>query len=429
MFSNYFKKFFNGLKSHVLSSRTYLDYASLTPIDPRVMAEFDKYSGGDYANPSSIYKEGVKAKEAMKSARSSIARILHSGPDEIYFTSGGTESNNIAILGTVESLHEKGVEYEKMHVLISVIEHSSIRECANTLSAKGVKVELIPVNKEGIVDVREIEKMIKPNTVIVSVMTVNNEIGSVQPVREIAKAIRHWKSKNIDSSAFNFQNFEYPIFHTDASQAFVYAELNSQKMGIDLLTLDSSKVYGPRGVGMLFVKRDTPIMPIIFGGGQESGLRSGTENLAGINGFVKALEIAEKERPVEIERVGKLRNSFIQGLKKIRPDITFNGPETEIESPLIADYKDKSDSNYSSHILSVTIPKIDNEFFLLQLDAKGIACSTKSSCLGDEEESYVLKAIGADSRQTLRFSFGRWTTKKEIEKTLRVISEIFSVKR
>jgi cysteine desulfurase len=428
MFKELFSYLPDGIKGCFFAKRIYLDYASLTPIDPRILGEVERFSSIQYANPSSIYKEGVMAKEAMKSARSSIASILHSGPEEIYFTSGGTESNNIAILGTVESLHEKGVEYEKMHVLISVIEHSSIRECANTLSAKGVKVELIPVNKEGIVDVREIEKMIKPNTVIVSVMTVNNEIGSVQPVREIAKAIRHWKSKNIESSAFSFQNFEYPIFHTDASQAPLYTELHVEKLGVDLLTLDGTKVYGPRGVGLLFVKKDTPILPIIFGGGQENGLRSGTENVAGIKGLVKALEIAEKERSVEIERVGGLRNLFIQGLKKIRSDITFNGPQTEVDSHLVADRADKSDRDYPPYILNVSIPKIDNEFFLLQLDAKGIACSTKSSCLGDEEESYVLKAIGADSKQSLRFSFGRWTTKKEIEKTMNVISGIIGKK-
>jgi cysteine desulfurase len=397
--------------------RIYLDYASLTPIDPRVLGEVERFSSIQYANPSSIYKEGVKAKDAMKSARSSIASILHSGPEEIYFTSGGTESNNIAILGTVESLHEKGVEYEKMHVLISVIEHSSIRECANTLSAKGVKVELIPVNKEGIVDVREIEKMIKPNTVIVSVMTVNNEIGSVQPVREIAKALRHWKSKNKESSAFNFQNFEYPIFHTDASQAPLYMELHVEKLGVDLLTLDGTKVYGPRGMGLLFVKKDTPILPIIFGGGQENGLRSGTENLAGINGFAKALMIAEKEREKEIGRIRELKEHFVKGLMSINSKIKINGASAGDHSMA------------SPHIVNVHIPGIDNEFFLLQLDAKGIACSTKSSCLGDEEESYVLKAIGADSKQSLRFSFGRWTTKKEIEKTLNVISGIIGPKR
>ncbi len=413
-----------SLKGRFLPKRIYLDYASLTPIDPRVLGEVERFYSIQYANPSSIYKEGVKAKEAMKSARSSIASLLHSGPDEIYFTSGGTESNNIAILGTVESLHEKGVEYEKMHVLISVIEHSSVRECANTLSAKGVEVELIPVNREGIVDMREIEKMIKPNTVIVSVMTVNNEIGSVQPIREIAKAVRHYRTHNKESSAFNFQNFEYPVFHTDSSQAFLYEDLDVQKLGIDLLTLDSSKVYGPRGVGMLFVKKDTPIMPIMFGGGQENGLRSGTENLAGINGFAKALMIAEKEKFVEIERVGELRDIFIQGLKKIRSDITFNGPQAKTNSQSASSHTDKSNRDYSPHILSVTIPKIDNEFFLLQLDAKGIACSTKSSCLGDEEESYVLKAIGADSKQSLRFSFGRWTTKMEIDRVLDVISKL-----
>jgi cysteine desulfurase len=315
----------------------------------------------------------------------------------------------LAILGTVEHLHNLGVEYDKMHVLISIIEHSSIRECANHLQEKGVEVELLTVDEKGLISLDDLKKKIKSNTVIVSVMTVNNEIGTIEPIKEIAKTIRYFRSTIGSNSAFNFQDYNYPIFHTDASQAFLYEDLNVEKMGVDLLTLDSSKVYGPRSTGLLFKRKNTPVEPIIFGGGQELGLRSGTENLPSIAGFARALEIATLERNDQFQKVIGLRDYFIEGLKSIRKDITINGGDGAHKSP---------------HILNVQIPKIDNEFFVLQLDSKGIACSTKSSCLGDEEESYVLNTIGANSKESVRFSIGRYTTISDIKKALRIIAKV-----
>ena len=399
----------NLLKNLLKPKRIYLDYASLTPIDRRVINVINKYSRPNFANPSSLYKEGVSAKESLKNFRDKIAGYLHAHPSEIFFTSGGTESNNLAILGTVEHLHNLGVEYDKMHVLISIIEHSSIRECANHLQEKGVEVELLTVDEKGLISLDDLKKKIKSNTVIVSVMTVNNEIGTIEPIKEIAKTIRYFRSTIGSNSAFNFQDYNYPIFHTDASQAFLYEDLNVEKMGVDLLTLDSSKVYGPRSTGLLFKRKNTPVEPIIFGGGQELGLRSGTENLPSIAGFARALEIATLERNDQFQKVIGLRDYFIEGLKSIRKDITINGGDGAHKSP---------------HILNVQIPKIDNEFFVLQLDSKGIACSTKSSCLGDEEESYVLNTIGANSKESVRFSIGRYTTISDIKKALRIIAKV-----
>jgi cysteine desulfurase len=391
----------------MFNRRIYLDYASLTPIDPRVLREMRKFSAPAYANPSSYYKEGVAAKKALIEARKKVASIMHALPAEIFFTGGGTESNNLAIKGAVEALAEKGVAYADMHVLISVIEHSSVRECANYLNEKGVVTDVVPVDSNGVVIIEELKKKIKPNTVIVSIMTVNNEIGTIQPIREIAKTIRHARTKNADSSPFNFQSFKYPIFHTDAAQAPLYIDLNTEKLGVDLLALDGSKMYGPRGVGMLYVKRETPIAPVIHGGGQESGMRSGTENLPGIMGFAKAFELADLLRQSEIERINNLRNEFIEGLRRINKGISFNGTS-------------------APHVLNISIPGIDNEFFVLELDAKGIACSTKSSCLEDEDESYVLKAIGANSKISVRFSFGRFTKKGHIKRALGVIDSILN---
>ncbi len=403
--------------------RIYLDYASLTPVDKRVLHKVKKYSSPKYANPSSIYKEGVLAKKAMNEGRAKVAGFIQARPSEITFTSGGTDSNNLALLGSIESLRQKGVPYEKMHIIVSVIEHSSIREIANYLSCKGVAVSWVAVDERGRTSPEQIKTLVKPNTVFVSIMTVNNEIGSIQPIREIAKVIRDFRKHN-SKSDFDFQDFKYPIFHTDASQAALYEELNVEKLGIDLLTLDGGKVYGPRGIGALYIRQGTPIVPIIHGGGQEMGMRSGTENVASIMGLAKALEIASYDKRAERSRTWQLRNYFLEQLKLIRPGITINSlSKSDFEDPPSS----KSGFAISPHIINASIPGIDNEFFVLQLDAKGIACSTKSSCLGDEDESYVLKAIGADSKTSVRFSLGRWTTKGELKRVVKVIKTIRTI--
>lgn len=397
----------------MLNKRIYLDYASLTPVDPRVLREMKKFSAPKYANPSSLYLEGVAAKKVLLEGRKKVADFIHVHPDEIVFTSGGTEANNLALEGVVRTARMNGIE--KPHIIISVIEHSSIIEVAKILEKYGCEVTLLAVDSFGIISLDELKKAIKPNTVLVSIMTVNNEIGSVQPIREIAKIIRDARKRVQGVQGPTLDKNSYPLFHTDATQAALYNELYVEKLGVDLLTLDGSKMYGPRGIGCLFVKRNTPIQPIILGGGQESGMRSGTENTPAIMGFAKALEIVKIElfNKRTVEQLKNYRGIMIKGLKEIRADITVNGI-LSTQNPSIQ----------SPHILNISIPGIDNEFFVLQLDAKGIACSTKSSCLRDEDESYVLKAIGANSRTSIRFSFGRWTTSKEIERTLKVIRKI-----
>lgn len=375
--------------------RIYLDYASLTPIDPRIVREMGKYSKSGYANPSSLYMEGVAAKKALEEMRRRIAETIHAQADEIIFTSGGTEANVLALEGVVRSAKSAGIK--SPHIIISDVEHSSIIETANFLEKDGCEVTRLGVDQSGIISISELRKAIKQNTVLVSIMTINNEIGSIQPIKEIAKVVRQTKAKSIDSDS-EHQKSTYPLFHTDAAQAFLYEELYVEKLGVDLLTLDGSKVYGPRGIGCLFMKRDTPIEPIIHGGGQERGMRSGTENIPAIAGFAKALEIAMSCREKESKRIAGLKDEFVKSVLSKKPEIIVNG-------------------GGSPHILNISIPGIkDNEFLLFELDAAGIACSTKSSCLRDEEESYVLKAIGANSLNSLRFSFGRWTTMGEVKK-------------
>lgn len=380
--------------------RIYLDYASLTPVDRRVLREYRKYSKAKYANPSSWYKEGVLAKNVLAEARKTIANLISSHPDEVVFTSGGTEANNIAILGTVEALHNTGVDYEDMHIVKSSIEHSSVNECFAELAKRGVKVDDVSVSNQGIVDLDDIQRKIKTNTILISIMMVNNETGIIQPIKEIAKVIRKTRQNNL------FGN-NYPIFHIDAGQA-MYLNINVEKLGVDLLILDSGKMYGPRGMGALYMRRNTPISPIIFGGGQENGLRSGTENIGGIMAFAKAISLIRDYKDKEVHRIADLKKYFIEGLRHICPEVVINGGEA-LSSP---------------HIVNVSIPNIDNEFFVLQLDARGIACSTRSSCLYDSDESFVLRAMNANSKTSIRFSFGRNTNLRDVKKTLKIIKSI-----
>jgi cysteine desulfurase len=268
-----------------ISSKTrqiYLDYASLTPIDSRVLRVINKYSLDLYANPYSWYKQGVSAKKALDEARKEVADFLGAHTDEIIFTAGGTEANNIAIQGVVKA-YENGF---KPHVVVSAIEHSSVLETVRFMEQRHeCEVTRIPVDEFGLVDLDALKKSIKQNTVLVSVMAVNNEIGTIQPIREIAKIIRQARAKFGGSADGNVGGnvggkSMYPLFHTDAAQAGLYLDLNVEQLGVDLLTLDGGKVCGPRGVGALFVRRNIFISPIMSGGGQEKGLRSGTENLS-----------------------------------------------------------------------------------------------------------------------------------------------------
>jgi cysteine desulfurase len=350
--------------------RIYLDYVSLTPIDKRVMKEMKKYSSGEYTNPSALYASGVLAKKALMEAKKKVADILHAHSDEIIFTSGGTESNHLILNNFLAK-----------DIVISTIEHSSIIKNKDTVH--------VSVNNDGKVNLEELKKVITTETKLVSIMLVNNEIGIIEPIIEIAKIIRNVRKEN---------NSQYPLLHTDACQAG-YLPLHVEKLGIDLMTLDGNKIYGPRGVGMLYVKR-----------GSMKISRAGTENLPGIMGFAKALEITDNMREKESERLNVLKNFFVEELIKINSEIIING-NINITSP---------------HILNISIPNIDNEFLVLQLDAKGVECSTKSACLYNEDESYVLKSIGADSHTSIRFSFGRDTTKGQLKKVLNIIAKILS---
>lgn len=394
----------------------YLDNASTTPVRKEVIAAMRPYWTENFGNPGSITKAGVLAKKVLEDSRSIIAESLSRRPNEIVFTSGGTESNNLAIFGLINYLEKQGHKISDLHFITTNIEHSSILECFREIERKGGQVDYLKVQEGGLIGLKQLRKLIKSNTVLVSVGYANNEIGTVQPIREIAREVRHAKRNSENpkekSSSLTKTNrseefsFGFPLLHTDASQAGLYLDLNINQLGVDLLTLDAQKINGPKGVGALFVKAGTDISPIMFGGGQEKGLRSGTENIPLIVGFAKALELARKE-------FHKKKNSSVQKVKSVR-DYFWRQVQKEIpEAILNGDLENRLANN-----LNFSIPGIDPEFMVLCLDEEGIVCSTKSACAHDEDESYVIRALDKRDeivKSALRFSLSPQNTLKEID--------------
>ncbi len=382
----------------VVKQRIYLDHAASTPLDKKVL-KIQGEALEKYGNPSSIHQEGVWAKKMLAEARKDIADILHAQSDEIIFTGGGTEANNLAIFGAI-------AEPKKSHLIVSAIEHPSVLECARELERRGAEVTYLSVDSYGLVSPRSVKEALRENTVLVSVMYANNEIGTVQPIAEIAKVIREHNRAGGKT-----------LFHTDACQATNYLDMNVLKLGVDLMTINASKIYGPKGVGALFVKRGAALAPIIFGGGQERGMRSGTENIPLIVGFAEAMKIAESMKEKESSRLTNLRDFFVSEIRKKIPNVVLNG-SAEKRLP---------------NNVNISFLGIDAEEMVINLDARGIACSTKSACANishDGQVSHVLEAIGADterSRSAVRFTLGRGTKKSDIQYTVNELAKIVEI--
>ena len=426
-----------------LKARTYLDYASTTPLDQRVQKAMEPFFSKVFGNPSSIHTEGVIAKKALDSARTNVARLLESHADEIVFTSGGTESNTLALFGVLSPLIRGALSSStggvlqpptalplvrgmKPHIVTTNIEHSSILEPLRALEREGrAEVTYVPVEANGVVKAEKILAAVCPNTVLVSVQYANNEIGTVQPIAKIGKAIRNLRNglksqipnpKSQTNSKFQIAKSQTPLFHSDACQAPLYLRCLVNALGVDLLSLDAHKIYGPKGVGALYVRRGTPLSPVLLGGGQERGLRSTTENIPGIVGFAEALRIATAEREKESVRIEKLRDSLyflIRANKKVAETMVVNGSMEKSE---------RLPNN-----VNVSLPGVDTEFLTLQLDTEGVSVSTKSSCLKDEKESYVISALGGTperARSSLRVTLGRFTTKKEIDYCAQALKKV-----
>ncbi|MBU1557939.1 cysteine desulfurase, partial [Patescibacteria group bacterium] len=281
----FFKKENPNLLKTNGQKRIYLDHAAATPVRKEVLGAMQPYWNENFGNPGSIHKEGVIAKKAVYESRKKISELLNSSEDEIIFTSCGTESNSLAVFGFIDKLTEKNNDIKNLHLITTVMEHPSILDLFKKYEKKGAQVDYLKIDKEGIVDLKHFREILKPNTALVSVMYANNEIGTVQPISKLSHIIRN-NNKNLSSGDLN------TVFHVDASQAPLYLNLDVKSLGVDMLTIDGQKIYGPKGIGVLYKKRGIEINPLLVGGSQEMGYRAGTENVPSIVGLAKALELA-----------------------------------------------------------------------------------------------------------------------------------------
>mgnify|MGYP001607006496 CR=1 FL=1 len=386
----------------------YLDHAATTPLDQEVVRAMQPYLSKKFGNASSIYELGMEAKFDIDTARKTIGNILGAREGEIIFAGGGTESVNLALFGVVRQAISSG--FKKPHIIVSAIEHHAVLESAKALKGEGVELTILKVNNQGFVNSKELVKAIKKNTVLVSVIYANNEIGTVQPINELAKVIRKE----------NLNREQKILLHTDACQAAGALDLNVNKLGVDLMTLNASKIYGPKQIGLLYIRNGVKLKPLIYGGGQERGLRSGTENTPGIIGFAKALEIAERLKKSENKRLRILRNYLISRIQKTIPGSILNGPSVEKDS-------EKNILRLPNNV-NFSFVGIDGEALLLYLDAQGFAVSTGSACASTSlDPSHVLLAIGLDkydAKASVRITLGRATKKFDLDQFVKVSGSI-----
>jgi cysteine desulfurase len=371
--------------------KRYFDYNATTPTDPRVVEAMQPFFYGNFYNPSSFYRGAGEANAAMDDAREKAAKLINADPREIFFTAGGTEADNLAVLGTASKLKDKG-----NHIITSEIEHPAILKACEFLGKKGFEITLLPVDEKGFVDPGELKRSIKDTTILVTIMHGNNEIGTLQPLKEFAAIARE---KGV-------------LFHTDAVQSTGKIPVDVKDLGVDMLTFSSHKIYGPKGMGVLYKKRGLKIDPLIFGGGHERGLRAGTENVPGIVGLGKAAELALAEMAEEEKKLRPIRDKIQKGIIETIPEVMING-DTE---------------NRLYNTLNVSIKYIEGESILAMLDGHEFSLSSGSACSSKSlDPSHVLLAIGLkheDAHGSLRISLGKYNTEEDADHLLEVLPPI-----
>lgn len=370
----------------------YLDNAAATPVDDAVMAAMQPYFAEKFYNPSAMYGAAQAVRVDLERARADIARVIGSRPAEVTFTAGGTEANNLAIRGVMEA-------FPGSRIIVSAIEHDSV-----LAAARNYDYAEAPVDGQGAVDVAALETLIDDRTVLLSIMYANNEIGTVQPIRNITAMVDAVRKDRRQ------RGVALPLYvHTDAAQAANYLDIHAARLGVDMMTLNGGKIYGPKQSGALYVRSGIRLQPIVYGGGQEHGLRSGTENVAGAVGFAAALQLAQAKRPAETRRLQELQTYFFDKLQQAIPIIIINGSR-----------KKRLPNN-----VHITIPGTDNERLLFALDEQGIQAAAGSACsAGSEEPSHVLRALclsDEDARSSLRLTMGRSTTKEDIDAVMHAL--------
>lgn len=372
-----------------MKKRIYLDHAATTYLDSRVKKAMDPFWIKEFGNPNSLYQEGRRAKKAIDVARSKIAELIGAGPEEIIFTAGGTESDNLAIFGVAGA--------KNGHIITTKFEHHAVLNTCKELERQGFKVTYLDVGKEGIVNPNDVKRALRPETILVSIMYANNEIGTIQPIAEISKIVH--KNNNT-------------LFHTDACQAAGYLDLDVNNSGVDLMTVNGSKIYGPKGIGFLYVRKGIKLQPIIFGGEQEKKMRPGTENVPAIVGLAKAFELVQKDRIKESKRLTVIRDYFIKKLLTQIPKTFLNGHP----------------SRRLPNNINVSILGVEGESVVLYLDEAGVGCSTGSACTSQTlEPSHVIMALDKPyeyGHGSLRFTLGKSNTKKDIDYVMKILPPI-----
>ncbi len=374
-----------------MSQRVYLDYAATTPVDPRVVEEMLPYFTERFGNANSLYSSGREAATALADARQVLADSIGAKPDEIVFTSGGTESDNMALIGIA-----RGGGRTSGHVVVSAIEHHAVLEPAHWLAKHGYEVTELAPREDGLVRAEDLERVMREDTILVSTMHGNNELGTIQPIRELAE-VAHAAGA---------------LFHTDAAQTLGKVDLDVGELGVDAASFSSHKIHGPKGMGALFVRRAARMAPLIMGGGQESKKRSGTQNVSGAVGMAAALRLMDEERPEESERLRSLRDRLIDGVLDIELT-SLNGARDVPRLP---------------HVANFILKGVEGESVLLRLDAKGFEVSTGSACSsGSLKPSHVLLSIGCPQEEahgSMRVSVGRFTTEDDVEAFLEALPPI-----
>ena len=373
--------------------RIYLDYAATTPTHPDVLKAMLPYFTDAFGNPSSIYSYGQEAKGAIEEARARVASLIGARDEEMVFTGSGTEADNFALMGTAFANESKG-----NHIITSAIEHPAVIQTCKFLEKRGFTVSYLPVDEYGMVDPDDVKKTITSKTILVSIMHANNEIGTIQPIAEIGKICKEAEI----------------YFHTDAVQAVGHIPVDVNELGVNLLSMSAHKLYGPKGVGALYIRKGTRLVSFMHGGEQERNRRASTENVSGIVGFDKAVEITQQEMKEEAERVKCLRDKLAQGLLERIGHTRLNGHPVK-----------RLPNN-----VNISVDFVEGESMLLNLDLEGICASTGSACsTASLEPSHVLLAIGLSHEQShgsLRFSLGKWTTGEEIDRVLEILPRVIA---
>lgn len=385
-----------------MNSMIYLDNAAATRIDSRVLAAMQEHYENTWGNAGALHSEGIAARTVVSEARATIAACIGSRADDLTFTSGGTEANNLAIIGTVERLLDEGKRYEELHLITTTIEHSSVLDCMRRLESRGASITYVPVDAEGFVDKDALVDALRPNTALVSIILAHNEIGTIQDMHALTRLIRTHASS--DST---------PCIHTDASQAPAWMRCEPNTLGVDLMTLDAQKMYGPKGVGALFHAPQATPAPVLVGGGTAEHPRPGTPPVALLTGFAKALEIVETERSTYVDRIRTIRDTAITSLQNDIPQAHLNGA---------------TGTSRLTNNINFSFPGLDGEEIVLRLDAAGIAASTRSACLTSATPgSYVVQALGkgdASAISAVRLSLARTTTEAEMQEAVATLTMV-----